>query len=77
MVLEVSSEIGRVDIDEKLIGNSFQTLYAGLRFSFFIIYFMFQTDVWPVISCVLLLLLLLLCSRENDFVGAIERQQMK
>ena len=29
-----------------------------LRFSFFIIYFMFLTDIWPVISCVLLLLLL-------------------
>ena len=34
----------------------------GLRFSFFIIYFMFLTDIWPVISCVLLLLLL---SKQN------------
>ena len=32
---------------------------SGLWFSFFIIYFMFPTDIWPVISCVLLLLLLL------------------
>ena len=31
----------------------------GLRFNFSIIYFMFPTDIWPVISCVLLLLLLL------------------
>ena len=40
-----------------------KVVLSGLRFSFFIIYFMFLTDIWPVISCVLLLLLLLLLSQ--------------
>ena len=32
----------------------------GLRFSFFIIYFMFSTDIWPVISCVLLFIIIII-----------------